>query len=182
MTEFRRAALAFGGNMGEVADAFCYALGRLASAGQTKVLSRSSVYRTAPWGRTDQPDFLNMAALIETSLPATDLLALCLTIEKERGRTRSERWGPRTLDIDIIAYGDEESAEAALTLPHPRAPERAFVLIPLEEIAPDLRLGAKTIREWAASCGGSGVRLDEAATKILNASSIPSAAGLTLPP
>jgi len=165
MAEPKRAALALGGNVGEVADSFAYALGRLAGSSEVRVLARSRVYRTAPWGRPDQPDFLNMAALVETTLAAPALLETCMKIERERGRVRGERWGPRTLDIDIVSYAQEAFAQAELTLPHPRAAERAFVLIPLMEIAPDLRLGLKTVAEWAAECDASTVWLDEQATR-----------------
>lgn len=164
MTEIVQAALALGGNVGDVAESFAYALARLSDEGASAMTVQSSVYRTAPWGRADQPDFLNMAALINTSLPALDLLALLIAIEKERGRIRNERWGPRTLDIDIIAYGERVIADPALVIPHPHAHERGFVLIPLLEIAPDLPIGAKTIREWAAACDSSGVRLDAEAS------------------
>ena len=98
----------------------------------------SSVYRTPPWGKLDQPDFLNMAALVETTLPARALLALCLEVERGLGRERRERWGPRLIDIDILTYGEATIDEPDLKVPHPRLTERAFALAPLAEIAPRL--------------------------------------------
>lgn len=174
MPESRRAAIALGGNIGDVAASFSYALARLARTRFTNVTSHSSVYRTAPWGRTDQAQFLNMAALVETSLSVFELLALCKAIEKEKGRVCSERWGPRTLDIDLIAYGEETIKDKGLALPHPHATRRAFVLIPLQEIAPNLRLDGKTVEDWAAACDRSGVALDRDATALLSAPIRPS--------
>lgn len=159
-----RAHLALGGNVGDVARTFAQALRSLAARGATPV-ALSRVYRTPPWGVTDQPDFLNMAARVETALDARGLLALCLDIERENGRTRDLRWGPRTLDIDVIDFGGETRADPELTLPHPRAHERAFVLAPLAEIAPDVTLDGKTVAQWLAACDASGLQLDEDATR-----------------
>jgi len=113
---------------------------RLAPSG-----ARSSDYRTPPWGVTDQPAFVNLALVVETALAPRALLAHALAIEAAFGRDRAkeQRWGPRTLDIDIIAYDDIEIDEPGLTLPHPRLFERAFVLAPLAEIAPDRRIKGK---------------------------------------
>src|ERR1700677_4829276 len=110
----------------------------------------SSIYRTPPWGKLDQPSFLNMAALVETNLSARALLTLCLEIEQKMGRRRLERWGPRTLDIDILTYGDSRIDEPDLTTPHPRTTERAFVLAPLAEIAPRLRIADQEVAHWLA--------------------------------
>ncbi len=162
-----QAALSLGGNVGDVAENFRKALAALDSHETIVVVARSSVWRTPPWGKTDQPDFLNMAALIETSLPPRDLLELCLSIERAAGRERSERWGPRTLDIDIIAYGDERIDEADLQLPHPRARQRAFVLVPLAEIAGEFLLDGQSISGLAARCDHSLMRRDEAATALI---------------
>ena len=98
------ATLGLGGNLGDPVAAFAAALARLRAHVAVELKAASSVWRTAPWGKLDQPEFRNMAVLIETSLPAEDLLALCLAIERESGRERRERWGPRTLDIDILTY------------------------------------------------------------------------------
>lgn len=151
------AALSLGGNVGDVAASFAHALRRLDEASGVKVEARSSVWRTRAWGKEDQPDFRNMCALVRTSLPPRALLDLCLAIETERGRVRAERWGPRTLDIDVLTYGDETIDEPGLTIPHPRLTERAFVLAPLAEIAGEMRVNGATIREWRARVGDAGV-------------------------
>ena len=157
------AALSFGGNVGDVTASFRHALARLGASAGVAIEARSSVWRTKAWGKTDQPDFLNMAVLLRTSLGPQELLALCLTIEKERGRERRERWGPRTLDLDILFYGDIVLREKDLTLPHPRLAERAFVLAPLAEIAPQHRIGNRSVLEWLGAADLSGVERDEAA-------------------
>lgn len=154
------AALSLGGNEGDAREAFRHALRRLASTPGVDIVARSTVWRTPPWGKTDQPDFLNMAALVRVRLPARALLDLCLAIEAEQGRTRAVHWGPRTLDIDIIAYGDEVIDEPGLSIPHPRARERAFVLAPLAEIAPDLMIEGARVTDWLARVGpGEGLSL-----------------------
>ncbi|HEY8579445.1 MAG TPA: 2-amino-4-hydroxy-6-hydroxymethyldihydropteridine diphosphokinase, partial [Beijerinckiaceae bacterium] len=112
-----RAALALGGNLGDVAQAFADALARLEASGAARVLARSRVWRTPPWGKTDQPDFLNMAALVATALPPRALLDACLALEAAAGRERRERWGPRTLDVDVLLYDDVALNDARLTLP-----------------------------------------------------------------
>ncbi|HZP67422.1 MAG TPA: 2-amino-4-hydroxy-6-hydroxymethyldihydropteridine diphosphokinase [Rudaea sp.] len=112
------------------------ALGRLP---RSRLVRRSRLYRSAPWGRTDQPEFVNAAALVETALSARELLAELLAVERAAGRVRdAERWGPRMLDLDLLTYGDARIAEPGLSVPHPHLAERAFVLVPLAEIAPDL--------------------------------------------
>ena len=104
----------------------------------TRLLETSSLYASAPWGYTEQPDFVNAVASIETQLPPRRLLDELLKIETWHGRVRSFANAPRTLDLDIALYGDEIVAEDGLTIPHPRMHERAFVLVPLAEIAPAL--------------------------------------------
>ena len=152
-----RAFLALGGNIGDVAQAFVTALDALRADEHVHVLQESPVYRTPPWGKTDQPDFLNMVAEIETDLSAHALLDLCLEIERASGRVRDERWGPRNIDLDVIAYGDAVISDEHLTLPHPHAHERAFVLAPLNEIAPDLMINGKSVSEWLAQTDKSGM-------------------------
>ena len=119
------------------------------------------MYECEPVGKTDQPRFLNAAVAIETDLEPHDLLRECLRIERLCGRERLERWGPRTLDLDILAYEDRVVCSAGLIIPHPRLHERAFVLLPLAEIAPDLVVpgGAATVAELASAVDavGSGV-------------------------
>lgn len=144
-----RAALSLGGNIGDVSATIADALAALAAEG-VSVVARSSDYRTRPWGKTDQPDFTNVSAVVETALPPLELLATCLDIERRLGRVRHERWGPRVIDIDLIAYDGVKMDTEPLTLPHRHAHERGFVLIPLAEIAPDLLVGDKTVAELAA--------------------------------
>jgi 2-amino-4-hydroxy-6-hydroxymethyldihydropteridine diphosphokinase len=153
------ATLSLGGNEGDVAAAFRYALKRLAENSGVELLKISSVWRTPPWGKTDQPDFLNTAALLRTTLTPRELLRVCLVIESERGRARDIRWGPRTLDIDIITFGSATLDEPDLTIPHPRARERAFVLAPLAEITPETLIGASTARELLEGLDLGGARV-----------------------
>jgi len=154
------AALGLGGNVGDVAAAFIEALARLGTTQGVNLTAWSSVYRTPPWGKLDQPDFLNMAALVETTLPARALLALCLEVERGLGRERRERWGPRLIDIDILTYGEATIDEPDLKVPHPRLAERAFVLVPLAEIAPRLVIGGRTVADWLTRVNRAGVEID----------------------
>src|SRR3954454_12983942 len=119
------------------------ALRLIGAAPDTTVRKASSLYRTPPWGKTDQPDFLNACTEIATNHPPRALLALCLDAERTLKRERRERWGPRIIDIDILVYGNRTVHEAGLDIPHPRMLERAFVLTPLAEIAPDLLVAGK---------------------------------------
>jgi 2-amino-4-hydroxy-6-hydroxymethyldihydropteridine diphosphokinase len=138
-----RVFLALGGNVGEVAQAMRSALNALAADGTNRIVAVSSLWSTPPWGVVDQPDFLNAVVEIRTELSPMDLLEAGLEIERMLKRQRRERWGPRTLDIDIVLFGDRVVDETGLQIPHPRAGARAFVMVPLAEIAPDLagRLG-----------------------------------------
>jgi 2-amino-4-hydroxy-6-hydroxymethyldihydropteridine diphosphokinase len=154
----RVATLSLGGNEGDVMKAFRLALDSLAATPGVEVVARSRVWRTPPWGKTDQPDFLNMAAALRTRLSARALLERCQDIEREGGRQRNERWGPRTLDIDIITFGDASIDEPDLVVPHPRAVERAFVLAPLAEIAPDARIGGARVADLLARLGLGGAQ------------------------
>ena len=112
----------------------------------------SRILETEPWGRADQPPFLNAVAEVETEVEPAPLLARLLEIEAVHGRVRTERWGPRTLDLDLLLYGGREISAPGLTVPHPRLAERRFVLEGLAELAPDLRIpGAdRTVRELLA--------------------------------
>ncbi|MDP3257782.1 MAG: 2-amino-4-hydroxy-6-hydroxymethyldihydropteridine diphosphokinase [Bosea sp. (in: a-proteobacteria)] len=163
------AALGLGGNLGDPVAAFATVLRRLQTHEAVSRVRSSSVYRTAPWGKLDQPEFLNMAMLVETALPARALLDLCLSLEREGGRERRERWGPRTLDIDILNYGGETIDEPGLQVPHPRIAERAFVLAPLAEIAPGQVIGGRTVAELLKAVVDESIRRDPAATARLQA-------------
>ncbi len=163
------ATLGLGGNLGDPVAAFAQALSRLARHPAVFSLRPSSVFRTAPWGKLDQPEFLNMAVLLETDLPARALLDLCLDLEREGGRERRERWGPRTLDIDILTYGGQTIDEPGLQVPHPRIAERAFVLAPLAEIAPGLSIAGSVVRDLLQAVIDDAIRSDPVATNRLQA-------------
>jgi len=131
------AYVGLGANLGEPRRHLEQALRELDEVPLTRVMSRSSLYRSAPLGYADQPDFVNAVAQLETRLPAQGLLAELQAIEARHGRERSFANAPRTLDLDLLLFGDERISEPELTVPHPRMHERAFVLLPLVEIAPD---------------------------------------------
>ncbi|WP_029039811.1 2-amino-4-hydroxy-6-hydroxymethyldihydropteridine diphosphokinase [Cucumibacter marinus] len=133
-----RAILALGANIGDPLTQLKKACASLDAHPDIHVIRRSKVIETAPWGKTDQPKFYNMAVEIHTALTAHDLLDACLMVEKAMGRERDEKWGPRLIDIDIVTYGHKQTRSDRLTLPHEHAHERAFVLDPVREIAPDM--------------------------------------------
>ena len=153
------ALLALGGNLGDVRATLDRAIAMLGEGGDVQVLKRSSDYRTPPWGVTDQPEFVNLAIEVETALSPHALLERIHGIEKALGRDRKAgpRWGPRPIDIDIIAYDDLALDDPALTLPHPRALERAFVLVPLAEIAPDRTIAGVRVRDAVKRVDHAGV-------------------------
>ena len=152
------AYLALGSNLGDRAAMLRGALASLSNGADVRIVNESAVYETAPVGGPEQPDYLNMVVAVETALPPEALLARCLAIEAEHGRVRRERWGARTLDLDLLCYGEVELKTAQLTLPHPRMRERAFVLVPLAEIAPELMVGDATAGALAALVDRSGLR------------------------
>lgn len=153
-----RVFLGLGGNIGEPARLIPQALALLAAGGAVRIVAVSSLYRTPPWGDPDQPDFLNGVAEVRTALPPVELLAACLGVEAALKRRRTKRWGPRTIDIDIIAYGERRLDEDGLTIPHPRFSSRAFVLVPLAEIAPDHVVDGRRIADLAAAVDATGIR------------------------
>jgi 2-amino-4-hydroxy-6-hydroxymethyldihydropteridine diphosphokinase len=130
-----KAVVALGANLGNPEEQIELALALLKES--TEVQSISSLYRTKPVGGPEQPDYINAVCILESDLPAADLLSLLHGIEKTLGRVRTEHWGPRTIDLDLIQYGNILSSAAELELPHPRAHERRFVLEPWSEIEPD---------------------------------------------
>lgn len=131
-----RAYIAFGANLGDPAAALALACERIAALPGTRVAARSSLYRSAPVGVTGQPDYTNAVIAADTTLPAPELLDALLGIEHAAGRTRDYHQAPRTLDLDLLLYGDAEIHLPQLDVPHPRMHQRAFVLLPLAEIAP----------------------------------------------
>ncbi|MER9555423.1 2-amino-4-hydroxy-6-hydroxymethyldihydropteridine diphosphokinase [Mesorhizobium sp. M0323] len=149
--------LSLGGNLGDPAKSMAAALGILDANERTRVVAVSSLYRTPPWGKLDQPDFLNAAAEISTALAPRALLDVCLDAERKLKRVREERWGPRLIDIDILVFGDRIIHETGLEVPHPRMLERAFVLAPLAEIAPELVVDGKSVSERLAAVDTSGI-------------------------
>jgi 2-amino-4-hydroxy-6-hydroxymethyldihydropteridine diphosphokinase len=155
-----QALIAFGGNVGDARATIDRAIGTFCDGRDVKLLKRSSDYQTPPWGVEDQPPFINVCLLIETSLPPRELLARGQMVERlfGRDRARETRWGPRTLDIDVIDYGGTAIDEPDLILPHPRALERAFVLVPLAEIVPEWRIGGVAIRDALARLDAGGIK------------------------
>ncbi len=152
-----RVFLSLGGNLGEPAKAMAEALRMLDKDCATRVVAVSSLYRTPPWGKTDQPDFLNAAAELRTNLSPRGLLNLCLDAERRLKRVRSERWGPRLIDMDILVFGDRILDEEGLELPHPRMLQRAFVLVPLAEIAADFRIDGLPVSGHLAKLDAGGI-------------------------
>ena len=148
-----RAIVGIGSNLGDSEKEVRGAFELLSTAGA--VTARSSLYRTAPWGKIDQPDFVNAVAILETALPPSELLAALKELERRRGRIEGERLGPRPLDLDLLAYDDLEIDEPGLRVPHAGLNERAFVLVPLAEIDP--RYAAK--RDALPADELNGVRL-----------------------
>jgi len=132
-----RVAIALGSNLDDPEAQVRRAFDEIGALPATRLLARSSLYRTGPVGYAEQPDFVNACALVETSLAPRALLDELLAIEQRHGRVRTIPNGPRTLDLDLILYGDRHIDEPGLTVPHPRAHERDFVLKPLLEIWPD---------------------------------------------
>jgi dihydroneopterin aldolase/2-amino-4-hydroxy-6-hydroxymethyldihydropteridine diphosphokinase len=152
-----RAALALGANVGDRAAALQAAVDALDSA--TRVVAVSAIFETTPVGGPPQPDFYNAVVVVDTELAAVELLALAHRIEDAAGRVRLERWGPRSLDVDVLAYGDARSDDPVLTLPHPRAHERGFVLLPWLDADPEARIeGLGAVADLAGTVDADGVR------------------------
>jgi 2-amino-4-hydroxy-6-hydroxymethyldihydropteridine diphosphokinase len=156
MTE---ALIGLGGNVGDVRTTLNAAIDRLCDGVEVRLVARSSDYRTPPWGVTDQAPFVNACIAVDTTLAPAALLARALAVERALGRkrTREQRWGPRTIDIDLLAYDDAVVARPDLVLPHPRLFERAFVLVPLAEIAPDRVIKGMSIRDALARIDVAGI-------------------------
>ena len=140
--------LSLGANLGNRGETLREALRRLACLPWTKLVKTASFYETAPWGKLDQPRFINTVAAIETELSPTELLQYTQQIETDLGRVRHEHWGARTIDIDLLWADGIKLTSEVLKLPHPYASERAFVLMPWRELAPELVLAGKSINDW----------------------------------
>jgi 2-amino-4-hydroxy-6-hydroxymethyldihydropteridine diphosphokinase len=158
------ALLGLGGNVGDPVGAMSEALRTLDRHPDCRVEAVSRLYRTPPWGKTDQDWFFNAAAKVRTTLGPVPLLGLALGIEQANKRVRIERWGPRTLDIDILDYDGMSIASEQLTIPHPRMKDRAFVLMPLADFAPDYRIDGETVAERLGAIDSSGIEVAEEAT------------------
>ena len=156
-TAYVKAVLALGSNLGERNDTLTGAVADLVDPPEVRLLAVSPVVQTkAVGGPPGQPDFLNMVVTVETSLTPAELLAHCQAVENKHNRVREVHWGPRTLDVDIITYGDLTSDDPLLTLPHPRAAGRAFVLYPWSLIEPAATLNGERISVLAAQAQDFG--------------------------
>jgi 2-amino-4-hydroxy-6-hydroxymethyldihydropteridine diphosphokinase len=153
------ALIALGGNVGDARGTLDRAVSRLCDGTEIRLLARSSDYRTPPWGVEDQPPFVNLCLVVATELAPRELLDRAHAVERALGRDRARerRWGPRTVDIDLIAYDDVVLDEPDLILPHPRLFERAFVLVPLAEIAGDRMIAGRRIRDALAGLDTTGI-------------------------
>jgi 2-amino-4-hydroxy-6-hydroxymethyldihydropteridine diphosphokinase len=153
------AIIALGGNVGDVRATFKFAIAEICTLAQARLLARSSDYATPPWGDEQQPPFVNACIELETGLEPHALLAVLQAVERNFGRDRTteRRWGPRTLDLDLIAYDELALRTETLTLPHPRVLERAFVLVPLAEIAPQRKIGGRRVKAALAGVSSAGI-------------------------
>lgn len=144
-------ALSLGSNLGDKVANIRAAVGRIGADGDIQLVAVSKLYRTAPWGKTDQDAFVNAALIAHTNLSPHALLDRLKSLELQLGRTPAERWGPRVIDIDILYYDDREIAHPALILPHRDLFNRAFVLVPLADVAPDRVVAGRRIGDAAAT-------------------------------
>lgn len=158
-SQHEHATIGFGSNLGDSAESIRAAVKCLAEHEDIRLLSVSHLYRTPPWGETNQPSFLNACASITTALRPSDLLSVCKECESRIGRQATYRWGPREIDIDLLTFTHEHINTKELTIPHRELMNRAFVLIPLAEIVPDLRPkdGGPSIGEAASAIDRTGV-------------------------
>ncbi|MEL6819976.1 MAG: 2-amino-4-hydroxy-6-hydroxymethyldihydropteridine diphosphokinase [Pseudomonadota bacterium] len=161
-TELRTAYLGLGGNVGDVKAAMRWALEQIERLDQTSIFAISPLYKTPPWGIKTQNWFLNACVGIKTSMPPHALLRALIDIEKQAGRIRSVRWGPRTLDIDILMIDNLSIQTPRLMVPHPRMLERAFVMTPLADIAGGLTINGKTIRSISNSIADPEMEIADA--------------------
>ena len=163
------AFIALGANLGDPVAQLREAAQRLRDTVGLHSVQLSPIYFSAPVGVVDQPRFANAAVRLETSFTAHELLAVCHSVERAMGRVRTIRWGPRTIDIDVLIYGCETIDESGLQVPHPRIAERAFVLAPLAEIAPELRIEGCAVAVLLEAVTNETIRRDGVATDRLKA-------------
>jgi len=157
--DWRVATLGLGGNLGDPRKAMAAALQALDQRTDCVVRAVSRLYRTPPWGKTDQAWFFNACAAVSTTLEPEALLDTCLDIERSMKRVRDERWGPRTLDIDVLTYEGVAQTETRLELPHPRMTDRGFVLMPLADIAADMPVRGRTVGDWLRGADVTGIEV-----------------------
>ncbi|CFX04149.1 2-amino-4-hydroxy-6-hydroxymethyldihydropteridinepyrophosphokinase [Candidatus Filomicrobium marinum] len=151
------AIVALGSNIGDKVGNIERALSLIAKSGDVQLVKRSRNYRTPPWGKTDQDWFVNACVSVTTELSPHGLLRRCLEVETQMGRERSEKWGPRVIDLDVLVYRGVEMSDKELVLPHPHITQRAFVLAPLADVAADMELNGRTIEEWLHDIDAEGV-------------------------
>jgi 2-amino-4-hydroxy-6-hydroxymethyldihydropteridine diphosphokinase len=151
--------VALGGNVGDVRATLDRAIAKFCDGETVRLCARSSDYKTPPWGVTDQPPFINAVIGVDTSLEPHDLLLRAEQCEQALGRNRAleRRWGPRPIDIDLLTYDDLVLIDKDLILPHPHMLERAFVLVPLVEIAPDRAVAGIKVRDALARVDAGGI-------------------------
>jgi 2-amino-4-hydroxy-6-hydroxymethyldihydropteridine diphosphokinase len=150
--------IALGSNLGDKAANIARAIELLTEAGDVRLERRSRNFATEPWGKTDQDWFVNACIAVATRLSPRDLLLRCQGIERRMGRVPTEKWGPRIIDLDLLIYRDAVIREPDLVLPHPHIGDRAFVLAPLMDIAPDLKISGHSVRDLHAAIDLEGVR------------------------
>ena len=159
MLRWEPAYVGLGSNLDDPYGQIRWAIAQFKQRSDIRSLNCSGIYISAPMGPQDQPDYLNAVCGLLTSMTATELLGVLHEQEEQRGRQRSQRWGPRTLDLDLLVYGREVNERDDLKLPHPGVHERSFVLYPLAEIAPDLEIpGRGRVSQLAAACGRQGLQ------------------------
>lgn len=151
------ATLGLGSNIGDKAANIARAIQLLTKDGAIKLVKRSRDYRSPPWGIVEQEPFVNACISVATKLTPHNLLARCQHVENDMGRVRHQKWGPRIIDVDVLTYRDQQLHEPDLIVPHPYIAERAFVLLPLREIAPDLVIAGAPLDELIAKIDSTGV-------------------------
>lgn len=151
------AVIALGSNIGDKVANIEHAVALLTQTNLVRLVRHSRIFKTPPWGNTDQDWFVNSCASVKTSLNAHQLLRHCLNVEKQMGRERKEKWGPRIIDLDILVYRDVSLDDDELTLPHPHITERAFVLAPMADVAPDMIIKGQSVLAWLAAVDRTGV-------------------------
>lgn len=153
-----RVALGLGSNLGDRRASLQTAVDRIRKTPDVRFVAASPIVESSPVGGPPQPDFLNAVVIVDTTLTPHEILTLAHDCEREADRVREVRWGPRTLDVDVLVYGDLGCDDPELTLPHPLASQRAFVLVPWAAVDPEFRLAGRRVQEWAADVDAAGVR------------------------